>query len=98
MNDLERQSFNNMKEQIEVRDDIIDKLFLRLDNSERNNEKLSKIFMIGLVIGLLIVGLSISVPFCFFIKGYFWSDYHITSYSNSYNESTGNLTIDRGEK
>ena len=43
MNDLEKQSFNNMKEQIEVRDDIIDKLFLRLDKSEENNEKLSKI-------------------------------------------------------
>lgn len=97
MNDLERQSFNNMKEQIEVRDEIIDQLFSRLDKSEKNNEKLSKIFMVGLVVGLLIVGLSISVPFCFFISGYFWSDYQVTSYNNSYNKADRDLSIDRGD-
>ena len=98
MDNLNKEIVGQFESQIKSRDKIIDEL-LDMHTKDQENTR-SLVIKIIKFIGLFVVipvCLAFTIIFCVFCYGYFWSDYSVSQYSNSYNTSSGSLTIGGGE-
>lgn len=98
MNDLNKEIVEQFESQIRSRDKIINELLdMHTKDQETTKNLVIKIIkFIGLFV-VVPVCLAFTIIFCMFCYGYFWSDYSVSQYNNSYNTSSGSLTIG-GEK
>ena len=98
MDNLNKEIVEQFESQIKSRDKIINEL-LEMHTRDQENTR-SLVIKIIKFTGLFVVipvCLAFTIIFCTFCYGYFWSNYTVAQYSNSYNESTGNLSIDGGD-
>ena len=98
MDNLNKEIVEQFESQIKSRDKIINEVLEMHTKDQENTRSLAiKIIkFIGLFV-VIPVCLAFTIIFCMFCYGYFWSDYEVSQYSNSFNESTKNLSIDRGD-